>query len=75
MVETYREHETELKTSEYSKEWTEKSPNSKLNTINRIFNNSKLDSIPEAKAMKDKLKNREYREVQRLAGMKLRDCD
>ena len=33
MVETYREHETELKTSELSKEWTEKSPNSKLSTI------------------------------------------
>jgi hypothetical protein len=68
MVEIDRRHETtRLTTSEYQKEWTEKSPKSKLNNIKRIFNNRKLDNIPEAKAMKDKLLNREYREVQRLA--------
>jgi hypothetical protein len=75
MIETKRGYETELSTSEYSKEWTEKSPKSKLNNIKRIFNNSRLNNIKEAKAMKDKLENREYREVQRLAGMKLKDCD
>jgi hypothetical protein len=75
MIEIDRRYETELKTSEYSKEWTEKSPKSKLNNIKRIFNNSRLDSIKEAKAMKDKLAKCEYREVQRLAGMKLKDCD
>ena len=75
MIEIDRRYETELKTSEYSKEWTEKSPKSKLNNIKRIFNNSRLDSIKEAKAMKDKLARREYRELQRLAGMKLKDCD
>jgi hypothetical protein len=68
MVEIDRRHETtQLTTSEYQKEWTEKSPKSKLNNIKRIFNNRRLDNIPEAKAMKDKLLNREYREVQRLA--------
>ncbi|MBR6907136.1 hypothetical protein IKN40_01150 [bacterium] len=68
MVEIDRRYETNnLMTSEFQKEWTEKSPKSKLNNIKRIFNNRKLDNIPEAKAMKDKLLNREYREVQRLA--------
>ena len=76
MVEIDRRYETNnLMTSEFQKEWTEKSPKSKLNSIKRIFNNRRLDNIPEAKAMKDKLLNREYREVQRLAWMKIKECD
>ena len=76
MIEIDRRYETNnLMTSEYQKEWTEKSPKSKLNNIKRIFNNRKLDKIPEAKAMKDKLLNREYREVQRLAWMRIKECD
>jgi hypothetical protein len=67
MIEIDKRYETSLTTSEYQKEWTEKSPKSKLNDIKRIFNNSKLNNIPEAKAIKNKLLNREYREVQRLA--------
>jgi len=75
MIEIDRWRSPELKTSEYAKEWTEKSPNSKLNIVKRIFNNRRLDNIPEAKKMKDKLQNRDYRELQRLAWMKLKDCD
>jgi hypothetical protein len=67
MIEIDRWRSPELKTSEYAKEWTEKSPNSKLNIVKRIFNNRRLDNIPEAKKMKDKLQNRDYRELQRLA--------
>lgn len=75
MVEKLKVSNETLSTPEYAKEWTEKSPNSKLNVIKRIFNNHKLDNIPEVKKIKDKLLNRDYREVQRLTWIKLRECD
>ena len=66
MVEIQKEHQDSMITSEYSKNWTEKSPNSKLNSINSTLNDSKLSKINEIKNLKTQITNRNYREFQKL---------
>jgi hypothetical protein len=64
-TEVLRKSNDTLITSEYSKDWTEKSPNSKLNTINSILNDKRIQNIKKIKELKVKIKNREYRSLQK----------
>jgi hypothetical protein len=66
MVETLRNGRDSMITSEYAKNWTEKSQNSKLKTINSILNESKIQEINEVKNLKNIIKNREYRSLQKM---------
>lgn len=64
-TEVLRKSNDTLITSEYSKDWTEKSPNSKLNAINSILNDKRIQNIKKIKELKVKIKNREYRSLQK----------
>lgn len=75
MVEIQKEHQDPMITSEYSKNWTEKSPNSKLNSINSTLNDSKLSKINEIKNLKTQITNRNYREFQKLVWVPYNRCD
>jgi hypothetical protein len=65
MVETLRTNQDSMITSESAKNWTEKSPNSKLNVINSILNDKRIQNIKKIKELKVKIKNREYRSLQK----------
>lgn len=75
MVETYRNNTDSMSTSEYAKNWTETSPNSKLRDINNLLGNSKLQNINEVKNLKDKIKKREYRNFQKMVWVPHNRCD
>lgn len=75
MVETYRNNADFMPTPESARNWTETSSNSKLIEINAVLNNSKLENIDEVKNLKDKIKNREYREFQRELWISYNKCD
>ena len=64
-TEVLKKSTEQLITSEYAKNWTEKSPNSKLNTINSILNYKRIQKIKKIKELKAKIKNREYRSLQK----------
>ncbi len=75
MVETIKRAWDLMPTSEYTKIWTEKSTDSKLWSIKSIMNNTKLSYIKEVMVLKDKIKNREYREFQRIIWISYNRCD
>ena len=75
MVETLRNGRDSMITSEYAKNWTEKSQNSKLKTINSILNESKIQEINEVKNLKNIIKNREYRSLQKMIWVPYNKCD
>ncbi len=75
MEEKLRSHEESMTTNEYSKNWTEKSPNSKLWEINKILNEQELQNINEIKELKNKIKNRDYREFQKAIWLRYNRCD
>lgn len=75
MVETLRNNRDSMITSEVAKNWTEKSPNSKLKTINSILNDSKILNINEIKNLKNKIKNCEYRSLQKIVWVPYNKCD
>ena len=66
MVETLRTNQDSMVTSESAKNWTEKSPNSKLKNINFVLDDAKIQKIKEVKNLKDKIKRREYRSLQKI---------
>ena len=74
-TEVLRKNNDTLITSEYSKDWTEKSPNSKLNTINSILNDKRIQNINKIKELKVKIKNREYRSLQKTVWVPFNRCD
>lgn len=75
MVEAYRSKTDYMSTSETAKNWTETSVNSKLRNINKILSDSKLQNINEVKNLKDKIKNREYRNFQKMVWVPYSKCD
>ena len=74
-TEVLRKSNDTLITSEYSKDWTEKSPNSKLNAINSILNDKRIQNIKKIKELKVKIKNREYRSLQKTVWVPFNRCD
>jgi hypothetical protein len=75
MIETLRQQKWELITSEYAKKWTETSPNSKLWNIKMILNEQWIQRIKEIKILKEKIRNREYRDFQKIIKIPYNKCD
>lgn len=75
MIETLRQQKWELITSEYAKKWTETSSNSKLWNIKRILNEQWIQRIKEIKNLKEKIRNREYRDFQKIIKIPYNKCD
>lgn len=74
-VENIKNRQDLLITSEYAKNRTEKSPNSKLKDILNILNNPKLQKVKEFKELKNKINNREYRTFQKIIWVPYNKCD
>ncbi len=75
MVENFKEKQDVISTSEYAKEWTENSPDSKLSNIRSILNNPKIQSIKEVQILKQEIKKRDYRSFQKIVWVPYHRCD
>lgn len=75
MAEILKNHQDSMTTSEYAKNWTEKSPSSKLNAINWILWNPKISRITEVKNLKNLILKHNYREFQKSVWVPHNRCD
>ncbi len=60
MIEVYRNNENSMSTPEFARNWTEKSPNSKLGEIKNIINKFLTENTPKKKdkTLKDRIKDK-----------------
>ena len=75
MNERLKYQQIEFKTSEVAKQWTEKSPNSKLSSFNKTLSNPKIKNIKEVSSIFNLIKSREYRQIQKVVGVPYNKCD